>query len=185
MKGKYKIFFLPLCLGLLTLSCTKNLTKSPNPGVFMLILTNNPGRFTPGEDDSLMLQISQVRVYRANGDYARIYERLDSYRDQIRTVNGFELNEDKPDTIGETYLPPEQFTEISLTVNLAADDLTLNGQRFPVSMPDSINPVVRLEHNFRIEENKTTEVELELQADSSLIQESFYYIFKPVIRVVK
>jgi len=183
MKGKSKIFLLSLCLGLLTLSCTKNLTKSPNPGVFRLILTNNPGRFTLGEDDSLMLQISQVRVYRANGDYARIYGRLDSYRDEIRTVNGFE--QDKPDTIGETYLPPEQFTEVSLTVNLAADDLTLNGRRFPVSMPDSINPVVRLEHSFHIEENKTTEVELELQADSSLIQESFYYIFKPAIRVVK
>jgi len=170
-------------------SCTEDLSESPHPGVFKLGLINNPGTFDISEADTLLLQISQIRVYRSNGDFARIYQTLDSYLDRPQLINIFQMSDSIPERfqIGETYLPPEEFTEISLTIN-PVGEMILNGRSFPVIMPDSvdgvpISPVVRLSHAFRIVEHETTTVNLEFLTDQSLLRQRDAYVLKPTLRV--
>jgi len=176
-------------LTLLFFGCVEDLTQSPEPGVLRVFLTNKLGSFQIKQGDILNLYISRIRVYRANGDYADIYRRLDAYVPETDTVNIFAMEQGRPRTflLGEAYLPPELFVEISLTVR-PASEVYLEGQWVPVVMPDSINgvrnsPLVRLDHEFRITEHDTTEIRLLFDTDASLFRQRDTYAFKPTLLV--
>ena len=119
MKELLKTILLFLLLFLL--DCTTPVSPSPDPGVIALKVTTEPSaRDSLGiiDGDALFIKINDVRAYRANDDYAVIYDTLGAYRDENRIINTFESSGNSfiIYEIGRTWLPPEEFIEISLTV---------------------------------------------------------------------
>jgi hypothetical protein len=119
MKNFLKI--IPLFLLPFLSNCTTPVSPSSEPGVITLKVTTEPSaRDSLGiiDGDALFIRISNVRTYRSNGDYAVIYDTLGAYRDVDRIINSFRLAGDSFVTyeIGRTWLPPEEFVEIRLSV---------------------------------------------------------------------
>lgn len=122
MKNFLKI--IPFFLLPFLLNCTTPVSPSPEPGVIALKVSTEPtARDSLGiiDGDAFFVKINDVRAYRANGDYAVIYDTLGAYRDADRIINTFKLsgNSFVTNEIGRTRLPPEEFVEIRLSVYTA------------------------------------------------------------------
>ena len=206
------------------ISCTTSLPPSPEPGVIHLyITTDSEDRDTLGitEGDALILRLSNIRVFRDTLDYAVIYDTLGAYEEKERIVNAFRVKGDSfaITRIGETWLPPEEFVQIRITVHpgqvvdttitidttvvvdttvtppetttvvdtsmtmVGSNVLILGGIRYPVHMPDTVDPVVSLDYTFSIVEHETTDVVVVFEASKSIRRRWDAYEFYPTFRV--
>jgi len=138
-----------------------------------------------GTISSLLLSISEVKVHIAGNET----EQSDGQETnetggsgwitvaESKTVDLIEVK-DVNDLLGETSLAPGKYTQIRLSVSIAT--AVIDGVSHELIIP-SRN--LKFIHPFEIEENKTTSLIIDFNADNSIVKAGDKYILKPVARI--
>jgi len=139
-----------------------------------------------GNISSLVLSISEVRVHMAGNETAEQSEGQETNETAGSgwiTVAGsktIDLIQVKgiTDILGETSLGPGKYTQIRLSVSSAT--AVIDGVTYSLKVPSGS---IKFVHPFEIENNKTTSLILDFNADSSIVKAGDKYILKPVVRI--
>jgi len=188
-------------MGLIASSCDHPVQPSPQPGVVKITLQHVPedtmiemaGKTNIlTQNDRFPLTISEGRVVRANDSaYANLYQNMDEFRQQDHDYDILRLERDgTPSTmqIFETRIPPGEYTEVSFVMNTSSIRLVPPDEQ-PITQPVVLSPdhpqlpLVRVDADFTIEEQKTTIVRLRLSSFRSLTRFKDSFRFVPQLSV--
>ncbi len=138
-----------------------------------------------GNISSLVLSISEIKVHIAGNETEQSEGQETNETDgsgwitvvgsksvdliQVKGVN---------DLLGETSLDPGKYTQIRLSVSSAT--AVIDGMSYDLKIPSG---TLKFVHPFEIEENKTTSLIIDFNADSSIVKAGDKYILKPVVRI--
>ena len=141
-----------------------------------------------GTISSLVLSISEVKVHKASateteteqsegqetnetdgGGWITVVGSKNVDLIQVKGVN---------DLLGETSLDPGKYTQIRLSISSAT--AIIDGVSHTLTIPSG---TLKFIHPFEIENNKTTSLILDFNADSSIVKAGDKYILKPVVRI--
>ncbi len=140
-----------------------------------------------GNISSLVLSISEVKVHMAGNETAT--EQSDG-QETNETDNGgwitvvgsqtVDLIQVKGvnDLLGETSLSPGKYTQIRLSISGAT--AVIDGVSHSLIIPSGS---IKFIHPFQIEDNKTTSLIIDFNADNSIVKAGNKYILKPVVRI--
>lgn len=194
-------------------SCDTGLEASPEPGILRVSIQSNPldtsiviksDTFSVIQGDSFGVKFFQGKVY--NGEnYALLYETTDSYLTEdliFNVINRLNHSYEKV-TVYESYVPPAHYDR--LQVGITASEIRVSrvytrylydadgnviGSRLdtttitnPVRLPDVATPLLDFETDFEINENKITEVVLQIDPFESLERFKDAYVFNRKIRI--
>lgn len=143
-----------------------------------------------GSISSLVLSISEVKVHTAStteteteqsdgqetnetdgGGWTTVVGSKTVDLIQVKGIN---------DLLGETSLAPGKYTQIRLSVSSAT--AVIDGVSYTLTIPSKS---IKFIHPFEIENNKTTSLIIDFNADNSIVQAGDKYILKPVVRITK
>lgn len=185
-----------LLLGALP-GCTTGVEPSPNPGLVrvtlkaneldtMLVIQNDSSHFSRW--DSFDLTVSQGRIYHGE-NYASIYLEPSTARITGSTVNiiAREWLNGIPITIQDTttitprnsryrkyvvfasYIPPGSYDRITFSLTAAEMDIFIpKNYQNPVQLPEGEIPQIEIPVSFTVNENRTTQIDLEMSPFQSL-----------------
>jgi hypothetical protein len=141
-----------------------------------------------GTISSLVLSISEVKVHKASateteteqsegqetnetdgGGWITVVGSKNVDLIQVKGVN---------DLLGETSLDPGKYTQIRLSISSAT--AVIDGVSHTLTIPSG---TLKFIHPFEIENNKTTSLILDFNADSSIVKAGDKYILKLVVRI--
>lgn len=141
-----------------------------------------------GNISSLVLSISEVKVHKASatetvteqsegqetnetdgGGWITVVGSKTVDLIQVKGVN---------DLLGETSLDPGKYTQIRLSISSAT--AVINGVSYSLTIPSGS---LKFVHPFEIENNKTTSLIIDFNADNSIVKAGDKYILKPVVRI--
>ncbi len=171
--------------------CTTGVESSPLPGVLKITLQSNPNdtmivvisdTLVVGEEDYFGNVIFQGRVF--SGDhYAFLFPDKDKPQQEDKTYNIIERinGEYTQYTIFESYVPPGEYDAIEF--GITGDLVELGYFEIPIKMPEGESPKQKLEHTFTVEENRTTEVNIQLSPFESVTRYRDSYLFRPVLEI--
>jgi len=171
-----------LLIGLLTIVLIAGcVIPSFGGGTLQLKITDQ------GNISSLVLSISEVKVHIAGNETATEQSEGQETNEtdgggwitvvgsktvdliQVKGVN---------DLLGETSLAPDKYTQIRLSISSAT--AVIDGVSHTLTIPSG---TLKFVHPFEIEDNKTTSLILDFNADSSIVKAGDKYILKPVVRI--
>jgi hypothetical protein len=171
-----------LLVGLITIILIAGCTiPSFGGGTLQLKVTDQ------GNISSLVLSISEVKVHMAGNETAT--EQSDGQETNETGGSGWitvagsktiDLIQVKGvnDLLGETSLAPSKYTQIRLSISSAT--AVIDGVSHTLTIPSG---TLKFVHPFEIENNKTTSLILDFNADSSIVKAGDKYILKPVVRI--
>ncbi len=164
-----------ILIGLLVLSCTKNLNQTESSGTLKLYLTDASATF-----DRVDITFAEISAH-IDGEWVTIRG------DDPITVNLLEWNNGKSFVIGSADLPAGHYTQIRLKILNAS--VTMGGQTFPLPIPSGAQSGLKLLANFDIEPGMTYELVLDFDVHRSIVMRGRFhnplrFLFKPVIRVI-
>lgn len=141
-----------------------------------------------GTISSLVLSISEVKVHKAStteteteqsegqetnetdgGGWITVVGSKTVDLIQVKGVN---------DLLGETSLDAGKYTQIRLSVSSAT--ATIDGVSHTLTIPSG---TLKFVHPFEIENNKTTSLIIDFNADNSIVKAGDKYILNPVVRI--
>ncbi len=140
-----------------------------------------------GNISSLVLSISEVKVHIAGneteteqsggqetnetdgGGWTTVVGSKTVDLIQVKGVN---------DLLGETSLDPGKYTQVRLSVSSAT--AVIDGVSHTLTIPSG---TLKFIHPFEIENNKTTSLIIDFDADNSIVKAGDKYILKPVVRI--
>ena len=181
-----------LIVWLLFQGCTTGIEPSPHPGILRVVLQSDPAdtsilivkqTFTVGEGDAFEVTVFQGRAY-SDTTYGILFPTTESYREEQRSYNILERENDtyKAFVIFESHLPPGRYD--SLQFGISAKLLKIGDIEVPVEIPQGVQPFVNLAVGFRVEEDRTTEVDVQLKPLESVHRYRDTYRFIPQVEVV-
>jgi len=149
-------------------------------GILQLKITDQ------GNISSLVLTISEIRVHKAVGNETGQTEGQETNETDISgwiTVSGAKTIDlitvkDVKEILGETTLSEGKYTQIRLSVSSAT--ALIDGAIYTLTIPSKS---VKFIHPFEIENNKTTSLIIDFDADRSIVSAGDKYILKPVVRI--
>jgi len=140
-----------------------------------------------GNISSLVLSISEVKVHIAGNETATEQSEGQETNETdgsgwitvvgSKTVDLIQVKDIK-DILGETSLDTGKYTQIRLSVSSAT--AIIDGASHTLTIPSG---TLKFIHPFEIEENKTTSLIIDFNADSSIVKAGDKYILKPVVRI--
>jgi hypothetical protein len=171
--------------------CNTGIESSPDPGILKITLQSDPAdtviiivndTITVGEDDEFIISIYQGRSF-ADSTYGILYPEIESYRQEERYYNLIERenNQYVQFNMFESHLPPMSYDQIEFGI----DSEYLKLQNF-----DQINVItppsyfITLPLNFEIEENRTTEVNVQVSPFKYITRYRDTYIFQPEMEII-
>ncbi|MDP3966573.1 MAG: DUF4382 domain-containing protein [archaeon] len=156
---------------------------SAGTGILKLQITDAPSEFNISK---ALVTLSSIEVHMALGNGNNETNETNFTSGWIVVVPGpvsYDLIEiiDVKDFLGSKELNVGKYTQIRLNVESAK--VTIDGTEYNLTIPSG---KIKLIHPFTIEENKTTALTLDFDANESIRSagESNKYILQPVIRVI-
>ena len=141
-----------------------------------------------GSISSLVLSISEVKVHKASATETETEQSEGQETNETDgggwiTVVGsktIDLIQVKGvnDLLGETSLAPGKYTQIRLSISSAT--AVIDGVSHTLTIPSG---TLKFVHPFEIENNKTTSLIIDFNADNSIVKAEDKYILKPVVRI--
>ena len=161
--------FLLICL---YSSCSDNISDSPNPGTLEVRLRTEKGNFT--YNDEFLLRIQSLKILRADGAYADIFDNLHAIRDNVDIYN---ILKDTILVIGESYLPSDNFIKLLISIE-PPDSLIYYGRKIKVEKDEPFDALVSLNIAKKIKSNERTVITIITKADSLLYRNIDHFIYK-------
>jgi len=150
-----------LIAALLLLGCTE---MAPGKGRLSMLITDAK---PSGNITSVIVTISGVEVHSAGGNWSVFSNENKSY--DLLELQG------ETDVLGENDLDPGNYTQIRLNVNSVK--VTDGGVEYDASVPSE---KIELVHPFSIEEEETTTLVLDFEADKLVVKTGAgAYLVKP------
>ena len=176
---------------LATAGCDSDLgitgVHSPEPGILriylksadsdsMIVIAGDTVKVGEGANDFLGLTIAQGRAH-ADGNFAVLFKGLDEHLELSETYNMIAQENGMyvEFLIFETYLPPATYDSLRIVIN--ADFLLIGTFQIPIVTPSDIGPIATFVQRFSINENRITEVRLQLKPFKSLQRRGDAYHF--------
>ncbi|MFQ6113487.1 MAG: hypothetical protein ACE5NG_05275 [bacterium] len=149
-----------------------------------IVIAGDTAMVGDGVIDSLALTIGQGRAY-TSGNFAILYKSLNEYRELSETYNilAQENGVYMEFLIFESYLPPATYD--SLKIIITANYLQIGSYQIPIEMPQGVNPLMKFDQRFDINENRVTEIHLELKPFKSMVRVGDTYHFFRDIEVAE
>jgi hypothetical protein len=129
--------------------------------------------------EHIMLSIKDVQVHKAGGEGWMSIATPSGKVDFLQLVQGLT----KP--LAVYPLAAGHYTQIRLILN-EDNEITVNGQSYPLSIPSGTQTGVKLVHQFRIEANQETELCIAFDALKaiSLANDGVSYTMKPTYKII-
>jgi len=173
-------------------SCKSGVETSPAPGIIRITLQSDPldtaivivadtFYVTPG--DSFGVTIFQGKVY-SDSIYSILYPTIQNFQQKDITYNLIrqENGQYREYVIFESYVPPGEYYRIQF--GLKATVLRINNfDEIKIESPPNTNPLKDLYRNFKISENKITEVKVILKPFQSVKRYRDTFQFYPVLEI--
>jgi hypothetical protein len=194
--------------------CTTGVEPSLNPGTVQItlkaneldttvIIQNDTSRFSRW--DSFNLTVSQGRVYHGE-NYATIYLEPSTARITGSTVNiiarewlnGIPITSQDTTTITPrnsryrkyivfaSYIPPGSYDKLSFSLTATEMDIFIpKNYQNPVQLPEGEAPQIEIPVSFTVNENRTTQIDLEMSPFQSLKRYRDAFLFNRKLSVAK
>jgi hypothetical protein len=164
-----------ICLFVLFSRCSKS-TRTASEGKIRIYLADKPGEF-----DAVNIVISQVSVHTSDSDTLSGWKVI---CDSTQTHDLLELRNGAMALFAEHRLEPAHYTQIRLKIG-DGSHVIVDGSRHDLEIPSGSQSGLKLNHQFRIEEDVTYELLLDFDAEKSIIEKgNGEYRLKPVIRAI-
>jgi len=202
-----------LTAALMGLQCSTGVEPSPSAGIVRvslkaneldtaIVIRSDTSRFSRW--DSFILLISRGLLYRGN-NYTYLYRDVSNARNAGDTVNiiarewlnGVPISFLDTTTITtansryikhvifESYVPPGDYSRLEMTLTGTEVDTYIPvPYQNPISLPDSVSPVIGFYQAYSVREGGTTEINLEIDPFASLKRYRDFYVFSRKMRVV-
>lgn len=187
-----KLFLLVLVGGLF-LSCSTGVEPSPDPGILRVVLQSDPADTTivivnntygVSVVDSFGVTIFQGKAYH-DSIFSTLYRTPESTRQEDLNYNIAELENGgyKKITIFESYVPPEKYQRIQFGIQ--ANILKLLGFILvEIESPPGASKFINLESEFQVQENRITEVTVQISPFKSIQRYRDSYQFFPQMKII-
>ena len=167
--------------------CETGVEDSPLPGILRVTLQSDPSdtilvertdTFTVNQTYPalFMIKVFQGRVYKES-NLSVLYRTTRDYRQEDALYNILELDslgEYEQFTIFESFIPPGDYNSVEFGVNAASGYkltiVSLSGRIFenPVELPPGEKLLVFFPQNFRVEEDRVTQIDIQISPFKSI-----------------
>ena len=174
----FSYIFIVFCI---FLACDSKLADSPQPSYFKLSMTVEKGELQVTPDDSLLINIASIRLWR--GEELRDWAIVS---DTNRVYNLFELIDTQSTAIANketVYLPPGDYHRLTIRMLLTDTTMVLNGKSYPVQIPSEDLQIVNIDQILNLEEGKIFNLNVIFDADESLSYKLGRYTFIPTFKL--
>jgi hypothetical protein len=172
--------------------CSTGVESSPEPGVLRITLQSDPedtsiiivtDTFTVADGDSFGVNFFQSKVYH-NNYYAQLYRTTSSYSVETIVINILKRinGEYQKYTLYESNVPPEEYNRVQFGIN--AEKMRISRLDIPVLLPPDSSLLVDFYQDFKVEENKITEIIFQISPFKSVERFKDVYYFMRKIEVV-
>lgn len=153
--------------------CSKS-TETTSSGAVRVYLADTPAAF-----DSVNLVVSQVSVHMADQDTASGWMII---CDSTQRFDLLQLRNGAMALFADHQLDAGHYTQIRLKITDGCN-VVVDGEPHDLEIPSGYQSGVKINHQFRIEEDVTYELLLDFDAEKSIIEKgNGQYQMKPVIR---
>lgn len=178
--------------------CSTGIVPSPDPGILKVTLQADTAdtlivvtgdTLITIEGDSFNVKIYQGKAFIKDTTFAVLYQNSSEYYELEHNYNLLrrENNIYSEYTIFESFLPPDNYSKIKFGIAASLMVLTrgyaYGGIGIPMATPPNTSPFIEFPIDFTIEENRVTEVNLEIKPLQSVIRYKDIYHFMPNIEV--
>ncbi len=172
--------------------CSTGVESSSEPGILRITLQSDPAdtsiiivtdTFTVADGDSFGVNFFQSKVYH-NNYYAQLYRTTSSYSVETIVINILKRinGEYQKYTLYESYVPPEEYSRVQFGIN--AEQMRISRLDIPVLLPPDSSLLVDFYQDFKVEENKITEIIFQISPFKSVERFKDVYYFMRKIEIV-
>jgi hypothetical protein len=174
---------LAVLLILISPSCQYDYS-SPHPGIIQVRLKTISNSIPFTELNNFTIEFSQIEAVRDDGSRASIYEDLRAIDAKPLGINALDFRaRDSVMIIGETYVPPGNYSGIKMTIR-PGKEVTLRGyQKIDVIKPEGFNSLLIVNRSYSVDEYHQTIITLEIDLDQTLVKGAFDYTFEPHYKI--
>ena len=166
-----------------TVSCTDTLIRDCDTSIVAndTIYSNCDTIYT--NRDFFFVTFSQAKAY-SSDNYALLYTDPQAYSQEDSYFNALlMINHEYPEwTIYESRLPPQKYNRIQIGVN--AERLRIGTLDIPVQLPPDTSLLMDFYRDFTIDENRVTEINLQISPFQSIERYKDIYHFTREIEVI-
>lgn len=173
-------------------ACDAGVESSPRPGIVRVILQSDPAdssivvlgdTFTVSAGDRFDVTIFQGKVFQ-QARFALLFEDTKSYRPEDITYDVLKRENDeyKKYVIYESFVPPGNYDRLQF--GASASMLVLGVFQIPVQLPPDADRLMDFYQDFRVSENRATEIDIEISPFQSVRRFRDSYLFDRKMRVV-
>lgn len=180
-------------LAFVTVGCDTGIEPSPTPGVLRVTLQSDPedvsiiivnDTLIVSQQDSFEVTIFQGRVY-ADSNFALLFKDTTSFRTIDFTYNLLGMDstgEYQQVVIYESYVPPIDYTSIQF--GMTASQIKIGNFEVPVTLVVGASPLIDVNQDFVVFENKVTEVNVRIAPFESVTRFRDTFHFTPKVDVI-
>ncbi len=179
-------------------NCSTGIVPSPEPGILkvtlhadtadtLIVVTDDT--LSTVEGDSFHVKIYQGKAFIKDTTFAVLYQNTSEYYEVEHNYNLLRRENDiyKEYTIFESFLPPDNYSKIKFGIIANLMVLTkgyaYGGIGIPMAIPPGKSPFIEFPIDFTIEENRVTDINLEIKPLQSVIRYKDIFHFVPNIEV--
>jgi|GEM_PF-3581019 len=190
-KGRQKIFFLTLAVGVFLTACGVNNTEELiRPGRLKILLEFTSSAYKIEKGDSLFLQARDFKVYR-DSNFADVFQnpkQFLAYEDSIVSFNMLEAaRKDSMVQVAYGSVPPLEYDSLKFLL-VPGDVMRLEGNEYPIttdytSLGDNVrfSTVVKISSKIRIQENKNTTLVIRFATERNVFRYLDRFVFAAVV----
>jgi len=175
MKRSFLLGMVGVCIFIMFSGCSKS-TRTALDGKIKIYLADKPAAF-----DAVNIVVSQVSVHTSDGDSLSGWTVI---CDTTQTHDLLELTNGAMALFANHQLEPGHYTQIRLKIG-DGSHVIVDGSQYDLKIPSGSQSGIKLNHQFRIQEDLTYELLLDFDAEKSVINKgNGQYQLKPVIRAI-
>ena len=175
MKRLFLLGIIGISISVMFSGCSKS-TRTASEGKIRIYLADRPAEF-----DAVNIVVSQVSVHTSDADTLSGWKVI---CDSTQTHDLLELTNGAMALFADHQLEPGHYTQIRLKIG-EGSQVVVDGSSHDLKIPSGSQSGIKLNHQFRIEEDVTYELLLDFDAEKSIIEKgNGEYQLKPVIRVI-
>ncbi|MBN2354585.1 hypothetical protein JXO59_00645 [candidate division KSB1 bacterium] len=184
---------------MLSLNCSTGIVESPDPGIVKVTLRANAAdtliiitgdTLITVDGDSYHVKIYQGKAYTQDSIFAILYQNTSEYYEVEHNYNLLKRENGiyKEYTIFESFLPPDNYGKIRFGMIayflLLTRGYAYGGIGIPMETPPGTSPFIEFPINFTIEENRITEIKLEIKPLQSVVRYKDIFHFVANMEVI-
>jgi hypothetical protein len=172
---KPKIMIMATVALALSLGGCSDTTGPAAPGELRIILVDAPGDF-----QAVNIVVQRVEAHRSAGNK----DAWELLSDQTAVYDLLQLRNGVSALLAGALLPAGQYTQIRLILG-AGNNVVVDGQAHPLTIPSGTSSGIKLEYPFTIESGRLQELIMDFDAGRSIHQTGGgAYVLVPVIRLM-